>query len=990
MQLRRKLPADMKNEFPFKKIMLMRLKTITTACMVAATVLAAQTRDYKYQTVSGDLMKTRVYTLDNGLKVYLSVNSEKPRIQTYIAVRTGSRNDPAETTGLAHYLEHLMFKGTERFGTSDYAREAPLLDAIERKYEHYRTLTDPEERRACYREIDSLSQLAAVYFIPNEYDKLMSSIGAQGTNAYTSTDVTCYEEDIPANEVEAWLRIQSDRFRNMVIRGFHTELEAVYEEKNMSLAKDAWKAYDAFNAKLFPTHPYGTQTTIGTQEHLKNPSIVNIKNYYRRYYVPDNTAICMAGDFDPDRAIALIDRYFGDWKSSGGLSRPEYPAMPPLTAATDTTVLGQEAENLMMGWRFKGGADLQADTLDVIAKMLANGKAGMMEVDLEQPMLVRGVAVGADKMTDYSALTVYGYPKDGQTLEGLRGLIAGEIVKLKRGEFSDDLLPSVINNMKSEYYYALRDNGSRADMFVTAFVNGRKWADEVGRLDRISRMTKRQIVDFANRHLGDNYVCVYKKTGEDTTIKKIEKPQITPIPTNRDKSSDFLKEIADAKVEPIQPRFVDFKKDMAITATKSGIPVLYKQNTEDGLFNLSFYYKFGTEDVKGMELVPQYLYYIGTDKKSAVQIKQEFYKLACDYSVSVGSDRVQVSLGGLSENMPQALALLEDLLQNAKGDKESYDSFVSLILKARADAKTNQGSNFSYLNSYGQYGPYNSRRNTFGESELRAAGPQTFTDMLKRLGGYEHTILYYGPYAEKQLLTLMGKSHKTAKSLSPVPQGKEYTEVLTPENEVLIAPYDAKNIYMVQYHNEGRRWSPDEAPVKALFNEYFGGGMNTVVFQELREARGLAYSAYAEYSEPSRKDKPESFYTYIVSQNDKMTDCIRVFNSILDTVPQSQSAFDIAKQSLIKRLQSNRTTRMGVLGAYLYAQEMGLDYDINKRIYDAVPSMTMQDVVNFERQNMARKPFRYIILGNEKELDMKALEKIAPVKRLTTEEIFGY
>ncbi|MBR3726898.1 MAG: insulinase family protein, partial [Prevotella sp.] len=242
-------------------------KILTIGLLLLGMTASAKT--YEYKTVAGDQMQTRIYTLENGLKVYLSVNSEKPRIQTYIAVRTGSKNDPAETTGLAHYLEHLMFKGTKLFGTSNPEAEAPLLDDIEQRYERYRLLTDPEQRRLAYREIDSVSQVAAQYFIPNEYDKLMSAIGAEGTNAYTSNDVTCYTEDIPSNEVENWAKIQSDRFQNMVIRGFHTELEAVYEEYNIGIAQDSRKLWQAMSAMLFPTHPYGTQSTIGTQEHLK-------------------------------------------------------------------------------------------------------------------------------------------------------------------------------------------------------------------------------------------------------------------------------------------------------------------------------------------------------------------------------------------------------------------------------------------------------------------------------------------------------------------------------------------------------------------------------------------------------------------------------------------------------------------------------------------------------------------------------------------------
>lgn len=968
----------------------MKLKFIFTACILSAVSLMTQAKEYKYQTVDGDPMKTRIYTLDNGLKVYLSVNAEKPRIQTYIAVRTGSRNDPAETTGLAHYLEHLMFKGTKQFGTSDAAKEAPLLDAIEAQYEMYRKLTDPQERKDCYHAIDSISQLAAQYFIPNEYDKMMSSIGAQGTNAYTSNDVTCYVEDIPANEVETWLKVESDRFQNMVIRGFHTELEAVYEKYNIGIANDMRKIYGALFAKMFPGHPYGTQTTIGTQEHLKNPSIVNIKNYFNRYYVPNNTAICMAGDMNPDEVIALIDKYFGSWKPSANLSRPEYPALQPIVGVQDTTVVGKEAERVMMAWRFKGASDQQTDTLEVISKLLANGKAGLFELNLEQKMLAQGVSAFCYGLTDYSGLVIAGTPKDNQSLKELQGLIIGELGKLKNGEFSDDLLPSVINNMKLDYYKSLLNNSDRADMFVNAFINGEKWEDVVGRIDRMANMTKQQIVDFANKYLNDNYVCVYKEQGDDPTLKKIEKPAITPIPTNRDMSSDFLKDITNTKTKPIEPKFIDFKKDLTITTTSKKLPMLYKQNTDDGLFNLTFFYDFGSEADNIIDLAPSYLYYIGTDKKTSAQIKQDFYKLACDYSINVGTNTTSVTLTGLNENLTQALELWEDFISNAKADRESYDKYIGLLLKAREDAKKNQRTNFSYLQTYGMYGSYNNLTNTLSEKELREANPQMLLDHLKMLNGIEHTILYYGPYTEKEISAVVSKHHKTAKKLAPAPTGKKYTMQTTPANEIIIAPYDAKNIYMIQYHNEDKKWNPEEAPVKALFNEYFGGSMNGIVFQELREARGLAYSASAYYSQPWRKNDPEYFYTYIISQNDKMADCIRVFNSILDTIPQSQAAFDIAKQSLTKSIQSRRVTRASVLYSYINAKMRGIDYDINEKIYNALSSMTLNDIIDFEQKNMANKTFRYIILGDEKELDMEALEKIGPVKKLTTEEIFGY
>ena len=288
------------------------------------------------------------------------------------------------------------------------------------------------------------------------------------------------------------------------------------------------------------------------------------------------------------------------------------------------------------------------------------------------------------------------------------------------------------------------------------------------------------------------------------------------------------------------------------------------------------------------------------------------------------------------------------------------------------------------------YGPYNSSRNIPSSTELKEMDPQKLVDMIKALKNYKHTVLYYGPMDMKTLTATINKKHKTAKKLADVPQNKLYQMQQTTHNEVLIAPYDAKNIYMIQYHNEGKTWNPEKEPIASLFNEYYGGGMNTVVFQELREARGLAYSAFAMYGTPSYKDETEFAYTYIISQNDKMMDCINTFNSILNTMPQSEKAFELSKQALMKRLATSRTTKNGIINAYINAEDLGIDYDLDKKIYEAVPSLTLEDVAKFEKENMANKPYRYMILGDEKQLDMKALEKIGPIKRLTTEEIFGY
>lgn len=967
----------------------MRFKNILASLLIIWSA-SASAGHYTYTTVPGDPIQARIYTLDNGLKIYLSVNKETPRIQTYIAVRTGSRNDPAETTGLAHYLEHLMFKGTTHFGTSNLEAERPLLDSIEQHYERYRFISDPQTRRQWYHKIDSLSQLAAQYNIPNEYDKMMSAIGSQGSNAYTSNDVTCYVENIPSNELDTWARVQADRFRNMVIRGFHTELEAVYEEFNINMASDNEKLWEALFGKLFPTHPYGTQSTIGRQEHLKNPSITNIKQYFHKYYQPNNVAICMAGDLDPDITVSIIDKYFGSWKSYGPIESPQYASLPNFVTPQDTSVTGQEAPGLVMAWRFDRGNTLQGDTLNVISEILNNGNAGLFDIDLNQQMKVQYAGCGFERMHDYSFFIVQAQPKEGQSLDEARSLVLAEIGKLKRGEFSESLLPAVLNNMKRNYYEQIDRNSFRTNEFVDAFINEQPWEEVAGYLNRIEKLTKQDITAFANRHFNDGYACVYKLQGIDTTFHAVEKPAITPIPTNNDKESDFKREIVNTPAIPIQPRFIDFQKDLTTATTKKGLPVLYKQNTDNDLFRLQFIIPFGTESDPLIGYAADYLDYVGTAKLSAAQVKTRFYGLACDYSINETADQTTITLSGLNKNLPHALTLLCNLITGAKADQKTYNQYVEQVLKSRDDNKSNQQANFAALRSYAVYGPYNAQTHQPKEKELKAIKPRQLLDLLKTLSQYKQTVLYYGPSTWKELDQIISKSIKTPKTFKPLPASRPYVAQPTQATEVMFANYEAPNAYLMQYHNEGKSYDPKHEAIIQLFNAYFGGGMNAIVFQELREARGLAYSAGARYGTPSRPQDKESFTTNIITQTDKLMDCVGEFNNLLDSMPLRPTAFSLVKQNLIKDYQSQRTTKFNILSNVYWYRKMGFDHDIDADTYKALPSLTPADLMRFARENIARKPYRYIILGNEKSLDFDAIGKIAPIKRLTQKEIFGY
>ena len=966
------------------------MKRLLTLTVVVLSLLASSCSKYKYETVKGDPMQTRIYTLPNGLKVYMSVNKETPRIQTYIAVRVGGKNDPAETTGLAHYFEHLMFKGTPSFGTSDYAAEKPMLDEIEQLFETYRQTEDEAERAAIYHRIDSISYEASKISIPNEYDKLMAAIGANGTNAFTSQDMTVYVEDIPSNEVENWAKIEADRFRNPVIRGFHTELETIYEEKNMSLTRDARKVWEALDAALFPHHPYGTQTVLGTQEHLKNPSITNVRNYHKTYYVPNNMAICLSGDLNPDEVIATIDKYFGDMMPNENLPKLEFQPEEPITEPVVREVYGLEAANVMIGWRLPGNSTDPNDVAQIASAILNNGQAGLIDLDLNQQQKVLGAYGGYSGQPDYSTFLVGGSPKAGQSLEEVRDLLLAEVAKLRAGDFDEKLIEASINNFKLYQMKAYEDNASRADMYVQSFISGTDWADEVAQLDRMAKITKQDIVDWANEYLGEkSYAIVYKREGEDRNVQKIAAPKITPIVTNRDKQSAFLTEIQQSKVTPIEPVFVDYQKDMTQFDVREGIHVLYKKNELNDIFTLNYIFDTGTENDPSLSLAFDYMSYLGTEAMSAEQIASEMYDIACSFSMYAGSNQCSISISGLSENMPRAMEIVEGLISGAVADEEILENLKQDMIKERADAKLNQARNFGALQRYLYYGEDYIKRTTLTNDALAALGSEQLITAVQALMGKQHEVLYYGPKSEEEVKQLIAENHKAADELAPLEKNYPKKQ-LTDQSSVILAQYDANQLYYLQFSNRGEAFDVKNDPAITLYNEYFGGSMNSICFQEMREARGLAYTAQAWLASPSFAGDSYSYTAFIATQNDKMQTAIEAFDEIINQMPESEAAFQIAKDAIISRLRTDRTTGADVLNSYIQLRRLGLSEDRDRQIFEKVQTMTLEDVKATQQQWVKDRPYTYGILGDIKNLDLNFLKTLGPIRTVSQEEIFGY
>jgi len=964
---------------------------INSLLLVAILCGAASCSKYKYESVKGDPTGARIYTLDNGLKVYMIVNKDKPRLEAQIAVKVGSKNDPRETTGLAHYFEHLMFKGTEKFGTSDYAAEKPMLDQIEALFETYRQTTDEAERAAIYHQIDSISYEASKIAIPNEYDKLMASIGGTGTNAYTSFDVTCYTENIPSNQIETWAEIQADRFENCVLRGFHTELETIYEEYNMYSSQDGTKSTNALLEGLFPNHPYNTDV-IGLPQHLKNPSITNVKKYHDEWYVPNNMAVILCGDFDPAKTIKIIDKYFGGMKPNENLPKLEFEPEQPITEPVVKTVRGLESPSVTLAWRFPGANDANTVLLDAFSSIVCNGKAGLVDLDVNQQQKTLGMYAGAETLADYSVFMVGAEPKPGQTLDEVRDIALAEIEKVKAGDFDEQLLTATIANMKLDYMNMIESTRYMARTAVNSFIEDVPWSDVVNKIDRISKITKDDIVAFANENFKDNYVQVNKLQEKDPNDVKIAKPAITPIFTNRENSSQFLADIQKkaGEVTPIEPSFLDYSKDMSILDAKSGIPVLYKQNVTNGTFQLQYIFETGSYADKVLPLLCDYTQFIGTSKMSNEDILKALYRLACNVSVSCTGERTYVNVNGLAENQKEAMALLEEIVADAQPAPEALEMLKINTLQERENAKHDQRTNASRLYNYCIYGPQNPATNILSKDELLAVTDAELIEKIHNIFGSEHKALYYGPMKAAEIVSTINETHNCPETLAPVADSNPFKYRITAENEVIIAPYDANQSIIRSVSSNGEQFDASVEPIVTLYNEYFGGGMNSIVFQEMREARGLAYTAWASYDTPSDLKHTTVFMDFIQTQNDKVIDALTAFNDIINNVPESEKAFDIAKENIISNLRTARTVKASVLTSYLNAQKLGLDYDIRKDIYEKVQNYTLADILDFQKNNVKDRKYFICILGRESDIDMASIEKFGKVKRVTTEEIFGY
>jgi len=936
-------------------------------------------------TNENDPLGAQIFELDNGLRVFLTENHEEPRFYAEIAVRAGSKHDPIDGTGLAHYLEHLLFKGNQNLGSLDYALEKPHLDRIVELYEEHHEETDPTRRAEIYAQINSEAQLAAQYSVPGELDRLYNNMGGTALNAHTWHEETVYKIGLPANRLQQWAEVESDRFINPVFRLFHTELETVYEEKNRSLDNKDRLIGTAIDEMLYKVHPYGQQPTIGTVEHLKNPSLVYIQNYYDTYYVPNNMAIFMSGDIDTEETIALISDKFAKWQA-----KPIPEVGPwveePLQGAERQTVQYPGEEQVQLAFRTAGNGSEDKEALILLDMILDNRTAGLINLNLNQQQLVAGAGSSPLFLNDAGSQNLYGIPKQDQTLEEVEQLLLDQLEIIKAGEFEDWIILAIINDFKKNEKASLEFNQARVSMMRDSFIQGAEWDYHVAELDRMSELTKQDVVNVANKYFGNDYVAVYRVDGQNE-IPEVEKPQIDPVNIDSSQQSEFAARILAMEYDEIEPTFVEADRDYRIIEFADGVQLYYAPNPLNDLFSFSINVEVGTEENEKLNLAAALMDVAGTNSRTNEELQKEWYQMGTDFRFGAGENSSGISISGLDEQFEASLALAMELIKNPNAEEQTLEQMKGILLKSREDQKSSPPAISRALTLYNRYGEESPMLEALTREEIMASTVDELLQLPAGLLNYKHTLSYTGSMPLEDLVEVLRRQHPIAGELEDTPAFRFRTARNLDETEIYVVDQQTAQAQVRIEFADGQ-YAEEDSLVSSIYTNYFGSGMSSVVFQELREARALAYTAGARYSQGSRLNAENIMLGSIGTQTDKTVDALGAFIDLIDNMPESSERFDTSVESLMNRYRTSKITFREVIGAVRSWERLGISGDPRRERYQALQTASLDDLLSFQQEHVKDRPKLISIVGDLSIIDEEELGEFGTVKEIQIDDLF--
>ena len=941
-------------------------------------------------------LQVKELKLSNGMTVWLNEDHSQPKVFGAVVVKAGAKDCP--NTGIAHYFEHIMFKGTDRIGTIDYDKEKPWLDSISAQYDLLSQTKDEAERTRIQKHINELSLKAADYAIPNEYNRLISKYGGSGLNAGTGFDMTYYHNSFLPQFIEQWCWLNSERLMNPVYRGFQGELENVYEEKNRS-ADDMGDALEKVLSAVFKDQPYA-YPILGSTENLKNPRLSDMAAFYKKYYVASNMGLILCGDITPDvKLTALLEQTFGRVQTGPAPQRGRSP-MPEITAGEAHQIklpiplIGVEA------LIYKGPTEYEADAsaLDLANKLLYNGKAGLLDSLVNEHQVMMTLAESAS-LDDAAGTAIVIIPNLFGKMKKAEGRVMEQIQKVMDGHFTDEQVETLKREMVMEAEQDLETISSRAYTLVDLFSKGRTWQDLLNKIDNIKRLTKADVVAAAKKYYGGNYIKLSKKYGtpDKETLKQ---PGYKPIsPKNADAKSAFAQQLEQMPVKQSAVRTVSFEgdiviKDIKVPQSPKTAPLYYKENPVNDIFTFTLRFKDGTLHTPALSILAPYLSSLGTDSLKKQQLEQAWQRITTTMEVVPGDVAFSINLTGPDHQLRPALELLAHFLRSAKGDDKALKEAKDEDKVERKSFGKQKDTVLRPMMQRILYGEKSANLTQLSQKEVKALKSDDLIAIFHELQQYECEYFYCGrqpinDVASVVLQTLNLRPHDMpyipADTYRPLQQ---YTE---PTVFFYNVPKSRQN-YVVSYDAISALPTVKERAQFKLWDEYFGGNMSSILFQNVREFRSLAYSTSGYSTTTSlalHPQEPQGYITATGTQADKTLEALATIDSLLRQMPMKEENLEAARQTVLNDIQNAYPT-FRTIGKYIANKKRdGYTTDPDAEIARVIPTLSAKDIEQFHQQHVGSNTHRvWIVIGDKKRTDMKALARFGKVVELKKEDIY--
>lgn len=961
------------------------LVLLATLCLMMAKIpVFAQGKDQsKSENITANNAPFKVIEeeLSNGLKVFMAPTKESPTVRTSIVVRAGSQQEPESTTGLAHYLEHLLFKGTDKLGALDYSKEKPLLDEIERQFEQYRSVKDSTSRKQIYKKIDSLSYEASKYAQSSEFTDMLVKMGAFFVNAFTNVNRTAYINKIPSNQLEKWIRLEAERFRNPQFRTFHTELEAVYEEMNI-FQDNAYRMTELELLKaLFPLGYGGYKHPIGEIGHLKNPSITEIKKFYHNYYVPNNMAIILVGDFNPKSTLKLLESTFGRM-NSGTIPKIKKPRNQKLKSSIEKSITTSGPNLVYIGYEFDGYGSKEAIMMEFIEMLMFNGNAGLLDLNFKGKEKIKNISTKPIFYSDYSAHVIYAEPKEGESLQEVKVLILEQLDRLKNGDFPEWLVEATSNELSKRYMQSTSNESGKTNLILNTFINGVTMDENFQIIHQLNAISKKDIIEFAKNHYGNNYALVYHNSG--TNINKIDKPEITGLHKNTSKKSEFrdqLETMAENFEITYEP--LDFEKDIKEMNLNGGSKLYYVKNTNNSLFNTRLVFNIPQSDVFS-PIIKDFLEKSSIENKARNEIDEELFKLGSQIRFFSNLYSLTIEISGLSENYLKSINLLSDLLNKIEANPQLLETTSSSILSASKKERTSSRGKKQQALRYIRYGQDNALSYVVSKEKLEGIQISELVDQINNIFNNHYNVYHYGADKADSVREILNTRLIAHQNITKTAESTIYQFVPSTKDKVYMVDHKSNKAELF-FVTKLKPYDKDLEFMSIIFNFYF----NRVIFNELREMRGLAYSAYSRFDIPTYGKRNYLFYPIVNTQTDKVLEAAILTKKLIRALPMDEEIYRQVSNKFLKVWKSNRASGSNKLWWFQGGKMRGFDEDPFARNIRLLEKSTYEDFKKFYKEWIKDAAVETLIVGDLDAIEQEKLKQLGEIEVLTIERLFG-